>query len=329
MTKLSGKKILLISPKTFNYENEIITELHNMDAQVTYFDDRPFTSKFKKVILRLAPFLLKKEVYRYFNTIIDNTNKIQFDYILCIKQECFPYFTLKELLTSQPRAKSIFYTWDSFINNPNGLKNLNLFDRVMTFDSKDACEYKLLHRPLFYLTEFSEMKDTEIKYDLSFVGSVHYKRYHFLKRLKRNQADCKKVFFFQFVPSHFLFYARKLFLFPWYGTSKKTEFNFHALNKGEVSNIFSQSRIIVDYAHHNQNGLTMRCIETIGASKKLITNNKNIANYDFYDPNNILILEHADTEIPNSFFEKEYSPISDEIYRRYSIQGWLKEVLDL
>jgi hypothetical protein len=329
MGKLTNKKVLLISPKTFNYESEIKRQLEIMGAQVTYFDDRPFISKLKKIILRLAPVLLNNETTAYFNNLIEETKNSSFDYILCIKQECFPYDLLKNLLSIHSQAQAVFYTWDSFANNPNALKNLELFNRKLTFDRADADKYDILHRPLFYLNEFSEMKSEVSHYDLSFIGSVHYKRYQFLKNIQQNLDVNKRTYFYQYVPSLLLFYGRKFLLFPWYGLSQKSDFNFRTLNKNEVGDVFSKSEVIVDYAHHNQTGLTMRCIEALGANKKLLTNNINIKNYDFYNPSNILVLSERNFDIPDSFFENSYHPVEDVTYRRYSIAGWLGEVLDL
>lgn len=326
--KLNNKKILLISPKTFNYESEIKKQLEKMGAQVTYFDDRPFTSKLKKIILRLTPILLKSEITSYFNNLIEETKNCSFDYILCIKQECFPYDLLKKLLSIHSQARAIFYTWDSFTNNPNALKNLNLFSRKLTFDSVDANKYALLHRPLFYLNEFSNMKPEEFHYDLSFIGSVHYKRYRFLKSIKQSVFCQKRIYFYQYVPSTLLFYGRKYLLFPWYGLSNKSDFSFKTLNKCEVSDVFSKSKVIVDYAHHNQAGLTMRCIEALGANKKLLTNNHNIKKYDFYNPDNILIVEESNVNIPSEFIDTPYTQISNSIYQRYSIAGWVSEIFE-
>lgn len=328
MVKLSGKKILLIAPKTFNYEYEIISQLKTMGAEVTYFDDRPFTSKIKKIMLRVLPSILNKEINKYFYTLISKVRGIHFDYILCIKQECFPYLALEKLLSEHPSAKSIFYTWDSFANNPNGLKNKDLFDKALTFDSEDAKIYRLIHRPLFFINVFSQMADTHIKYDLSFIGSVHCKRFQYLKKIKSSLNKNVSIFFYQYVPTKLMYYGRKFLLFPWYGLSKKSDFNFNPLNKEQVCEVFAQSRIIVDYAHHKQAGLTMRCIETLGANKKLITNNSNIRHYDFYNQNNILILDKVtENEIVN-FIELPYKKISESIIKRYSILGWVSEVFE-
>jgi hypothetical protein len=325
--KLKGKKILLIAPKTFGYEVEIQKKLISLGASVKYFDDRPFTSKIKKIKLRLAPIILTKEINSYFNKIITTTKDTSFDFIFCIKQECFPRHLLEELFKLHPNSKKIFYTWDSFVNNKNALENLDLFDRCLTFDSDDSKKFGLQHRPLFYVDVFANLSEHSIEYDLSVVGSVHYKRYLFLKNIKQSLSNKYKIYFYQFVPSKSLFYARKVLLFPFYGFSKKDEFNYKTLDRSSVRKIFAKSKVIIDYAHHNQTGLTMRCIEALGAKKKLITNNVDIVNYDFYDNRNILLLRNNSIKIPDDFLITPYRDIEIQIFNRYSLEGWLDEVL--
>ena len=72
----------------------------------------------------------------------------------------------------------------------------------------------------------------------------------------------------------------------------------------------------------------MRTFETIGARRKLITTNANIRDYDFYDSRNICVVDRE--RLPHfnsSFFNEEYHLLSDELYRYYSISGWLESVV--
>jgi hypothetical protein len=328
---LVGKSILLISPRTFGYEKIIIDKMEELGANVIYYDDRPHVGLLSKVIIRVAPILYQFEIKKYFRAIIENTKCEDFDYIICIKQECFPKKMLNDLFANHQKAEKIFYTWDSFCNSLNGLNNLSLFDRCLTFDYGDAEKYNLIHRPLFYFDELAKVSKDKcvIKYDLSFVGSVHVHRYHFLKKIKEFSVTDRPVFIYQYVPSVTMFYIRKFVFFPYYGRSSKDEFKFVPLSKEQVSNIFVSSKAIVDFSHHNQRGLTMRTIEALGARKKLITNNVAVKKYDFYDPENILILDDGDYNIPQSFIDEPYNDIDKEVYARYSVEGWIEELLDI
>ena len=73
-------------------------------------------------------------------------------------------------------------------------------------------------------------------------------------------------------------------------------------------------------------GLTIRVLEALGAKKKLITTNKDIVNYDFYHPENIYVYD-GKVDLENIFFTSEYFEIDYEIYKKYSLESWLKEIL--
>ena len=72
----------------------------------------------------------------------------------------------------------------------------------------------------------------------------------------------------------------------------------------------------------------MRCIETVGAKRKLITTNGPIAVYDFYDPSNILIVDRQNPVVPPGFTASPYRDIPAETYDRYRIDRWLETILE-
>ena len=51
-----------------------------------------------------------------------------------------------------------------------------------------------------------------------------------------------------------------------------------------MDEIVTNSKCVLDSAQANQNGLTIRVIEMLGAKKKIITTNEDVVNYDFYRP---------------------------------------------
>ncbi|STQ45001.1 Uncharacterised protein [Ewingella americana] len=53
MSYLKNKRVVLFSPKFFDYPAHIINELHQKGAIVEFFDERPFTSTIGKILLRL------------------------------------------------------------------------------------------------------------------------------------------------------------------------------------------------------------------------------------------------------------------------------------
>ena len=71
----------------------------------------------------------------------------------------------------------------------------------------------------------------------------------------------------------------------------------------------------------------MRTIEMIGMNKKIITTNQTIKEYDFYNPNNICVIDRNNININTNFFDAQYEPLSDQIYIKYSLEQWIKDIL--
>ena len=111
--------------------------------------------------------------------------------------------------------------------------------------------------------------------------------------------------------------------------TKSDSFKYSPLSSNDISRIIEQSKVVIDMQHPNQKGLTMRSIETLGMRKKLITTNSDIVNYDFYNENNIYIIDRDNPVIKPDFFKTEYIPIPDKIYNRYSLAQWIFDVLGI
>lgn len=64
--------------------------------------------------------------------------------------------------------------------------------------------------------------------------------------------------------------------------------------------------------------------------KKLITTNKQITDYDFYHPNNIYVISDPQYfEIPQSFFDTEYTEIDESIREKYHQRSWTQRITSL
>lgn len=61
--------------------------------------------------------------------------------------------------------------------------------------------------------------------------------------------------------------------------------------------------------------------------KKLITTNKDVITYDFYRPENIYVYDDKiGFNFKSIFFTKEYRKLPKEVYDKYSLKNWLKEI---
>lgn len=90
-----------------------------------------------------------------------------------------------------------------------------------------------------------------------------------------------------------------------------------------------RSKAILDMKLPYHEGLSFRFFEAIYYKKKIITDNVNVKNYDFYHPDNIFITDYEDFSGLKEFLEKPYYEIDEKIVNKYGVENWLRYVLDI
>lgn len=327
---LLGKKILFFAPAFFKYEKVIRDKMAEMGAAVYLYDERSVTGAFPRALNKIVPTWFNKHSHSYFHNIINKHKSEEFDFVVVIKSDMIPELTLKELKSTFNDAKLILYLYDSVADIPGVKKKFKYYDRILTFDREDAINLGLVFRPLFFSDDYiSKSNFVDCVYDIAFIGTIHSDRFRILKKIMKQVYEMNKR-------SYWFFYLQANFMFYWYWMTKK-EFKyrdkklFSVVKKSgiEIAKIVEQTRVIVDIESPGQKGLTMRTIEMIGLKKKLITTNHDILNYDFYDTNDICIIERDNPMIPVSFIESQYHDIPNKVYWKYHISSWVMDVLDL
>lgn len=328
---LQEKNVLLISIKFFNYESLIKNELENMGATVDLFDERPSNSFFSKAIIRIKKEMYSVKIKQYFNEIIEKIKDKKYDYFLLIKGEATPKFFLDFLKNNNPDIQFIFYTYDSFKNNSNGLEILNYFDKKFTFDNEDAIRYKMNFRPLFFAKDYGILNAGKKEFinDLAFIGTAHSDRYSISEKSKKwCEKHHLKMFAFYFSPSKTLFRFKKITDKEFKNFDEK-KISFKSLTHNKIVNIYKNTKVILDINHPGQNGLTMRTFETLGAGRKLITTNPKVKAYPFYDSQNIYVIERESIQFDEDFFKTDFKEMNSEIRESMSLKGWIQEVFGL
>lgn len=325
---LQGKRILFFSAHLFGYQNDIRLAMESVGAIVDYYNERPANNFLVKGVIRINRNLLAGYINHYYNKIIKETLQKEYDYVFFIKGESISASNVRRLKQFHPEANFIIYHWDSIANNSNAQNLLPYFDRVFSFDKID-CERLGLHfLPLFYTPDYANIPyyDKEIKYDMLFVGTTHSDRYKLVKRIEEQIIKmgglCLTWFYF---PSKILYYKMKI-QNSYLRQIPVHTFHFKPMSKELLLQLYAGSRIIIDVQHPKQTGLTMRCIETLGAKRKLITTNYYITEYDFYNPDNILVVDRNLPYVPEKFLNEPYRDTPKEIYESYSIKNWLSSI---
>ena len=328
-----GQRVLFISPRFFGYEKEIQRELEEAGNQVDWYDDRPSSTLLMKAVIRLRPQLVTKIVNKYFDDIIRQVANVTYDIVFVIKGEALPAEKIQTLRQVLSEARFLYYSWDSFNNFKNSYEKLQYFDKVYSFDRFDSIENKKIkHLSLFYTRAYEALgeqkKNGKHDIDLLFLGSIHSDRYLVVKKVWAAVQILKpdvRLYGHFFYQSKWVFAIKKVFdrqfrLIPW------PDVKWKSLRSENALSLIERSQILVDVHHPGQTGLTMRTIECLGANRKLITTNSDVKNYDFYNSENILIVDRLAPLILDSFINTGFRPVDADICAKYSLRKWLAEI---
>ena len=326
---LTGKRVLLFAPKFFGYEKEIANKIKEFGATVDLYDERANPTTIDKILIRLhILFPVKSKIKKYYNSVIVSDKK--YNYVIFINPETVNASLLNRLKKKFNSAKFILYMWDSLENKPFAKDIIPLFDRKLSFNKSDCERNGLIFRPLFFIDTYdsTNIKNPHgIKYDISFTGTIHSDRYFILKKIKMwvENSDLKSYFFMYF-PSKILYFKYRISNLRKH--IDKNDFSYTPKKSSEIRDILLSSNVVVDIQHPKQIGLTMRTIEMLGLGKKLITTNADIRNYDFYNPRNILVIDRDNPVIDEDFIRTPYEEIDEDIRKRYSLEGFVREMVD-
>lgn len=324
------KKILLMQYEFLEYDKVIIEGLKSQGYTLIIFNLSE--EKYKKARKIKNPFLriyndkyLKK--YKKINfkdklearEINKDLLKISetFDYFLKIGPVILQEETLKIIKTNTKIM--ISHHWDSidFYSNHTKTKlDINLekkyFDKISSYSKEDCIKYSLKYLPNFYV----ETDKLEIENDIYTIMSDKSKK----KLLENIYQECKEklikvnlnlVVYDDNIESQYINILRKGI------TVKKM-----------LENV-KKSKCILEINREINRGYTFRTFDAIGLKKKLITTNKNIIKEDFYNSNNILILNENNINIPKDFIDSAYEDLPKEIYEKYNLENWVKQLMNI
>lgn len=333
----SNKNILFSTDGILGYKESVQKELEKRFQYVEYIE-KDIHQDCKKDIFykilresskKLSENSILKKVYRkyqkkYIDKLMDNFTK-KFDYFFVIAGQEFSKEFIKELRKRNQGIKCIFFLWDSL--DKTALKNSAFeYDYIFSFDKEDCKKYNFIFRESFYIEEYQRNvpKYNEKKYDIYYLGALRDKeRYDIVKEFKKYAQKYNLTTFFRVV------YNKKTIKI----LSKEKLEDFLSTQKIDYQKnreILKNSKVVLDLSTKGQNGLTLRVPESIAAGVKIITNNEDIKNYDFYNEKNIKIIKKIkDIEkIEIEFFKEPFVKIEQEIKERYSTEGFIDEILN-
>lgn len=89
----------------------------------------------------------------------------------------------------------------------------------------------------------------------------------------------------------------------------------------------ARTRCVIDISQKGQTGLTRRPLEALFYGKKLLTDNPEIARYDFYCPQNVFILGKDPEEQLRAFIESPLAEVPETVRAAYDVNEWIRHYL--
>ncbi len=322
-------RILLMAPTFFGYRDRVRDEFSRLGHDVECVDDRPSESVSFKSLAKISYRLIDGQIAKYAIFLREKVAAGDYDLLLFMGGMSF-CFTRDQFssIKSASNARFVAYLWDAFNNCERFGACRDLFDIIYSFEPSDCGRYGLKLRPLFFSGAYDGLPlvpDGGFTYDACFIGSVHQpSKFEAISSICDNfESQGLRVFRFFFMPSKSAAALRRL-TNPAY---RGVEFSFESLPAEKVAEIYARSKAIIDSPQAGQRGLTMRTLETIGAHRKLITANPDAVFYDFASKGDVAVWR-GEGSIPPGFFETPYRVLPDEVYRGYSIETFVRTLLD-
>ena len=310
-------KITLISLDNWGFNQHIADALTEKGHLVHHINFDAFLYKYPSLNYKIYNFFLKlffrknlKHLY-YGREILKRLDKLgQQDLILTLKGDFIASESIKEF--KNYTNKSIAFFNDNVRRYPNIANVIPLFDEVYSFEKEDCQKYNLKFKTNFIYSN-EKIENTSFKYQLFNISSRDKRTNNIIniaQKLKENGIAAKIMI---------LDNKNKM------ANSTIVDVIRKPINLTEVNQYIKNAKVLLDIHREKQSGLSFRVFESLGLHKKLITTNQDIKNYDFYNPNNILVVENDDFEIDKTFFETPYIPIPKEIHHQYMLDGWLDD----
>ena len=205
---------------------------------------------------------------------------------------------IKKAKEINPNIQIYVYFWNPINDQNKELLTNPYIDKFYTYDKKDAKKYKINYNAQFYTTKIKLRKRKKV-YDICFLGRDKNRK----KWIKEVEKQFKK---------------------------RNLSTNIKIINEekdfipySEYLKTVEKSNCILDIVANNQQGLSLRVMESIFLKKKLITNNKNVKDFKFYNKNNIFIIGIDKWENLEEFLNKKYHDIDRKILEKYDFKNWL------
>jgi hypothetical protein len=316
-------KICLISFDYWGFDHYIIEELKKKGIEANHINLNNFKYTYSNVFIRIANGFSKvflntniKRVKKQ-NFVLNNLEKLGYqDIILTIRPDLLDKKTHKIIKKSTDRY--IAYLYDSTKRFPVKHLSKGIFDDIFSFDREESNYYNFKRITNYIYLPKKEINETKSYKNLIFMVISKDERLKTLNFISQKLDDLN---------INYKFIVKSNKNLSW--INPKIEITKEDIGFEQMKKLIEDSKIMMDISRSENIGLSFRFFESLAYQKKIITTNQSVKRYAFYDPNNILVINPENPEIPKSFFETAYKPLAEEIYNKYTIDNWVKTVFSL
>lgn len=318
------KKVLFLGVGLYNYDTLVYNEmLKKFDIYYVYLVPIKKIPKWKYSLLSHLGChnYLRKTNSDILLADLQKVKDIKFDFVFVIKGSRIETVHMDFINNNFPKAKKILYLWDSWSLIENKQVLLSGFEHIYSFDSEDCKKYDFKLRPLFYT---KSGYSTDKHYDVSFIGTDHSDR---LEKLRSFRDMCLKNKFTYFLrlktTGYPLFCARFN-----HGRYKKDDLEIltsEFMTYEETMDIIRKSRVVIDFTHPVQCGLTIRTLESLAMGCKLITSNKYIKEYKDIPSDSYCIIDEENEKSIINFLKEKTNTFT--LPSNYSLHSFLDDLI--
>jgi hypothetical protein len=345
-----NQRALLLIPKFYGIETKLTNSLERLGYEVIWIENKTFkfdyhATKSKLKLLRWIYFSLINPHKNYIRKQLNRLENIKIDLLFSIN--CFvicPYLFIR-LRKRNPNLISILFLWDSF-SKYLWKKESRLFDKVYSFDKEDSLNYHFEYIPNFFVKP-EKVRNHTINHDLFYAGKFSTERLKILDKVlahinkSENDLYIKVLIGFKnLVHSKSIYQFLKIIRIetPWItnylttyeineGISKRDYITSEEIELDKLKEEFSGSNCILDLPYTGQSGYSHGLISALALGKKVITTNFRIIKENFYNPSQVMIIDHEDPHIESTWLRDRVTFETDRYFENLEISAWLKYIL--
>lgn len=236
----------------------------------------------------------------------------------------------KYIIVFEPLITGEYLSWLHNVN-PNGRIILFYINKINQKNSPDNFRYKWLEmwtcdrsdsekyninlydRPAYF--KAFKVKKQKSQFDIFYVGKDKGRIGELLKIEKSFNSKGLSTYFHIVAEKRYQLHKDKRYK-PF-------------MSYDEVLDNIGKCKAILHLVNGGQIGITMRVMESLVHKVKLITDCKELKNYDFYDPNNIFILGEDNLNDLVEFIESPYQEVSSSLFNQMYFEDMIEYIIKI